>query len=79
MGRHGHVRVTTIERLDHGHLHPLLKHSRQIGLGRGLNLRPPAPQAATLAKSYRDSFFLLIGKLYIGLLLLPVRNLYTSF
>ncbi len=44
-----HVGVTSKERLDQGHLHP------NRAPGRGLNLRPPAPQTGTLAKSYCDS------------------------
>ncbi len=40
-----------MKRLDHGHLHPLLKHPRQTCPCRVLKRRPPAPQADTLAIS----------------------------
>ncbi len=41
-----------MERLDQGHLHPLLEHLREASPGRGFNLRPSALQASILAKSY---------------------------
>ncbi len=44
-----------MERLDQGHLHRLLGHSKLTCPGRGLNLRPPVPHACTLAKNYLDS------------------------
>jgi hypothetical protein len=59
--------ILIMERLDQGHLHPLLEHPRQTCPGRGLNLRHPALQTATLAKSYRDSLMLLIRKLYTNI------------
>jgi hypothetical protein len=43
-----HVGVTTIERLDQGHLYPLGERRTNNGHGRGANLRPPAPQADAL-------------------------------
>jgi hypothetical protein len=43
---------TTLERVDQGHLHPLLEHARQTQHGRGLNPRLSALQARILAKSY---------------------------
>jgi hypothetical protein len=43
-----HVRVTTIEKLDQGHLYPLGE--RHAGQTMVTNLRTPAPQAATLPK-----------------------------
>ncbi len=45
------IKSYTVERLDQGHLHPLLEHPRQTCRGRGAKLRPPAPQVSTLAKS----------------------------
>jgi hypothetical protein len=37
------------------YLHPLQEHPKQTCPGQGLNLRPPAPHAGTLAKSYSNS------------------------
>jgi hypothetical protein len=46
------VRVTTIEKLDQGHINPPLEHPSQTCPRWGLNCRPTALQAGTLAKSY---------------------------
>jgi hypothetical protein len=40
---------------DLASLHSLLEHPRQTCPRRGLNPRPPSPQASTLAKSYSNS------------------------
>ncbi len=56
-----------IERLDQGHLHPLLEHPRQTCPCWGLNEQPPAPLTGTLAKSYLNS------------LIIANRNLYTLY
>jgi hypothetical protein len=39
----------SMERLDQGHLHPLLEHLRQACPGRELNPRPPAQQVRAIA------------------------------
>jgi hypothetical protein len=57
--------IATYSELDQGSLHPLEKFLKQTCPGRGLVLRPPVPQAGTLAKSYRDC------------LMLPIRNVYS--
>ncbi len=53
--RLNHVWVTSIEIFYQSSLHALLEHPRQTCPSRGLNFRPHAPQAGTLAKSYLDS------------------------
>jgi hypothetical protein len=47
--------VTNTERLDQGHLHPSIKHTETDMSRPGLNLRPLAPPAGALPKSYCNS------------------------
>jgi hypothetical protein len=51
-----------MERLDQGHLNPLLGHSKQTCPGRGLNLLFTAPQAGTLAMIYLNSLHCLLSE-----------------
>ncbi len=70
------VNYRTMERLDQGHLHPPLEHPRSTCPGRGLNPRPPGPQASTQAKSYLfEQLINCHSQPRHSLLLLPVRNL----
>jgi hypothetical protein len=46
-----------MERLDQGHLHPLLEHPETNMSRPGNEPGPPASQARTLAKSYSNSLF----------------------
>ncbi len=55
-----HVRVTTMERLDH----PKVKVPRMTWLRPGITTRPPRWEEGTLAKSYSNSV-LAIGNIYI--------------
>ncbi len=72
-----------MERLDQGHLYPLLGHltwDRHVLACRCLNLLPPAPQAGTIAKSYRESLhiflFCSICKYCLRLLILHTVSIF---
>jgi hypothetical protein len=62
-----------LERIDHGHLHPLLEHLRRTCSVRGMNCRHPSTQAETLPKSYHDSLMLPIWNLFIILIFLILK------
>jgi hypothetical protein len=47
-------KLSTTKRLDQGHLHPLLKHPETNMSRLGIEPRPPASQATSLAKSYSN-------------------------
>ncbi len=65
-GQTDHVWVTTMERLDQGHLHPLLEHPRLTHAWPGIECRPPRWEVSTLAMSYSNS------------LLIAIQNIYTT-
>ncbi len=54
-GARAGVNVCCIEKLDQGHLYPLEEHRDKPRQG-GANLRPPAPQAATLPEELSRQF-----------------------
>ncbi len=58
-----HAGVTTMRRLDQGHLHPLLEHPRLICPGRESN---QASVVRTLAKSYLNSQLIAIRNIYMS-------------
>ncbi len=64
-GKSDHVRVTTMERLDQGHLHPLLESNPRLTCpSRESKRRPLQWEASTKAKSYSNSLLIAILSIY---------------
>jgi hypothetical protein len=59
-GKIDHVGVTNIERLDQGHLHPLIEKPETDMSRPGIERWPPQREASTIAKSYSNSLLIAI-------------------
>ncbi len=59
-GKTDHVGVTTMDRLDQGHLHPLLEQPKTDMSQPGIERRPPQRESSTIyiAKSYSNSLLI---------------------